>query len=151
MTRLLLVILAGAICGGLAHLGWFAAHRPARADDLDAELGWIQESLQLSPDQFARIKALHEQSRPRMLELASELAQMRREFAQFKHAQEAEDIDFVEFARFVEKRRAVDRECLESTRQLVLAASGVMDDEQRERYRTLLAPALHVSDKARLD
>ena len=152
MKRMLAVILAGVFCGTAAHFAWFAARRPARADGLDAELGWIQESLQLSPAQFARIKALHEASGPRLRELATQLAQMRREFAQFEHEQKVtEDVDFVEFARYVQKRRAVDRECLESTRQLVLAASREMDPVQRERYRALMAPALEAGGSDRLD
>ena len=146
MKRTLLVIFAGVAAGLLAHLGWYAAHRPVHGDTLDAQLAWMQQSLQLSPEQFARIKLLHEQSSPRLLALAAEVGRMRAEFAAFERERTTVgQIDFIEFARFVEQRRAVDRECAESTRRLILAATNVMDPQQRERYRAILDPALHAA------
>jgi hypothetical protein len=152
MKRMLLVILAGVSAGLLAHFGWFGAHRPARGDNLDAQLGWMQESLQLSPEQFARIKALHEQSSPRLMALANQVGRMQAEFAAFeKERQTIGQIDFLEFARFVEHRRAVDRECAESTRGLILATSAVMNPQQRERYLALLDPALKATGASSLN
>jgi len=146
MIRTLLVILAGVVAGFVADVAWFRAHRPAGGDNLDAQLAWMQESLQLSPAQFARIKALHEQSSPRLLELAAQVGRMRAEFDAFERERATVgQIDFLEFARFVEQRRAVDRECAESTRRLILAASQVMDPRQRERYLALLDPALRTT------
>ena len=143
MNRALLVLLAGISSGALAYFGWFSAHRLENGDDLGAQLGWMQDSLQLSPEQFARIKALHQQSSPRLLALAAQVARMRQEFAAFeRERQTTGQIDFLEFARFVEQRRAVDRECAESTRRLILAANEVLSPAQREIYRTLLSPAL---------
>lgn len=141
MNRALLVLLGGIACGVLAHVGWFAAHRPARADDLDAQLAWMRDSLQLSPAQFARLKELHEQSSPRLQALAAEVGRMRGEFAAFERERQSKgQIDFLEFARFVDQRRAVDRECLESTQLLVHAASEIMTAQQRKRYLALLDP-----------
>src|ERR1051326_6553310 len=48
MKRSLLVIFGGLLCGVLAHVGWFTAHRPPAADNLAAQLAWMQESLQLT-------------------------------------------------------------------------------------------------------
>jgi hypothetical protein len=47
----------------------------------------------------------------------------------------------MEFARFVETRRHLNRECLDSTRQLVLASAEVMNPQQRQRYIQLVASA----------
>lgn len=152
MKRMLLVILFGIASGLLAHVGWFVAHRPARGDNLEAQLAWMQGSLQLSPAQFARIKTLHEQSSPRLRALAAEVGRMREEFAAFEQERRTEgQIDFLEFARFVEARRAVDRECAASTRRLILAASEVMNPQQRERYQTLLNPALNSAEAHQLN
>ena len=152
MKRALMVILTGVFGGALAHVGWFAAHRPAGAENLAAQLAWMQERLELTPAQFARIKELHERSSPRLLALAGQVAGMRGELAAFEQERKtAGQIDFLEFARFVEHRRAVDRECLESTRQLVLAASEVMTAEQRKRYLTLLDPTRHAAGKDALN
>jgi len=146
MIRTLLVILAGVVAGFVADVAWFRVHRPLGGDNLDAQLAWMQESLQLSPAQFARIKALHEQSSPRLLELAAQVGRMRAEFDAFERERTTVgQIDFLEFARFVEQRRAVDRECAESTHRLILAASEVMDPRQRERYLALLDPALRTT------
>jgi hypothetical protein len=48
-------------------------------------------------------------------------------------------VDFLEFARYVEIRRHVSRESLDSTRQLVQAAAGMMTPPQRQRYLELIA------------
>jgi Cft2 family RNA processing exonuclease len=65
---------------------------------------------------------------------------MQAEFAAFENTRRATDsVDFVEFARFVEARRNVNRECLDSTRQLVLAAAGEMTPSQREHYLGIVA------------
>lgn len=146
MKRSLLVVVVGILAGALAHVGWFSARRLESANGLGAQLGWMQESLHLSPEQFARIKALHEQSSPRLVTLAAEVARMREEFAAFeRERQTTGNVDFLEFARFVEQRRAVDRECTESTRRLILATADVMSPEQRERYRMLLNPTFGTS------
>lgn len=152
MKRTPLVVFIGIAAGLLAHLGWFAAHRPAGGDNLAVQLAWMRECLGLSPEQFARIKQIHEQSSPRLLALAAEVGRMREEFAAFERERTTVgQIDFVEFARFVEQRRAVDRECAESTRRLILAATEVLNPPQRERYRALLDPALQAAVRSRLN
>ena len=143
MKRVLLVLSLGLACGMLAHVAWFGAHRPRLGADLDSQLAWMQQTLQLTPEQFARIKALHEQSSPRLLALAGQVARMRGEFAAFERERQTKgQIDFLDFARFVEQRRTVDRECAESTRRLIVAASEVMNPQQREAYLAFLDPAL---------
>jgi hypothetical protein len=143
MKRTLIVLATGLACGVLAHFAWFGAHRPAGNADLGSQLTWMQETLRLTPEQFARIKALHEQSSPRLLALAAQVTRMRGEFAAFERERRTRgQIDFLEFARFVEQRRAVDRECAESTRRLIVASSEVMNPQQREAYLAFLDPAL---------
>jgi len=143
MKRVLIVLATGIALGALAHVTWFGAHRPALGADLDSQLAWMQQTLQLTPEQFARIKALHEQSSPRLLALAGQVTRMRGEFAAFERDRRTTgQIDFLDFARFVEQRRAIDRECADSTRKLILAASEVMNPQQRETYLAFLDPAL---------
>jgi hypothetical protein len=143
MKRGFIILAAGLACGVLAHVAWFGARRPAGNADLDSQLAWMQQALRLTPEQFARIKALHEQSSPRLLALAAQVGRMRGEFAAFERERRTSgQIDFLDFARFVEQRRAVDRECAESTRRLILAASEVMNPQQRETYLAFLDPAL---------
>lgn len=143
MNRTLLVVTIGIVAGALAHFGWFCAHQRTGNDDLGAQIGWMQESLRLTPEQFARIKVLHQQSSPRLLTLAAEVARMRDEFSAFERTRQTTGrVDFLEFARFVEQRRAIDRECEESTRRLILATSQVMNPAQRRRYQVLLGPVI---------
>jgi hypothetical protein len=143
MKRTVLVLLCGIACGVAAHLGWIAHRRPAAVDDLTAQLAWMKTHLRLTDPQVARLRALHEQSTPRVLALAAQVAAMREELAAFERARQTGDrIDFLEFARFVDQRRALDRACLESTRRLVAASAEVMTPEQREHYLSLLGPAL---------
>ena len=141
MKRTLFVFLLGLAGGLLAHNAWFIAHRPDNSIGLDAQLAWMKSSLHLSDQQFARIKELHARSSPQLLALATQVARMRAEFAAFEDTRRATgEVDFLEFARFVEQRRAVDRECAESTHRLIVAAVNVMTQQQRDQYcRTLLS------------
>jgi len=67
---------------------------------------------------------------------------MQAEFAAFENTRRATDrVDFIEFARFVEARRSISRQCLDSTRQLVRAAANEMTPVQRERYLGIVSPA----------
>jgi hypothetical protein len=143
MKRTLFVFLLGLAGGLLAHNAWFIAHRPDTSSGLDAQLAWMKSSLHLSDQQFASIKALHAQSSPQLQALATQVARMRAEFAAFENTRRTTgEVDFLEFAHFVEQRRAVDRECAESTRRLIVAAVGVMTQQQRDQYcRTLLSSA----------
>ena len=140
MKRTVFVLLLGLAGGLLAHNAWFVAHRPDNSSGLDAQLAWMKSSLHLSDQQFERIKALHAQSSPQLLALATQVTRMRAEFAAFENERRATgEVDFLEFARFVEQRRAVDRECAESTRRLIVAAVSLMNQQQRDQYcRTLL-------------
>jgi len=139
MKRLVMVLLAGGAGGLLAYFGWLGLHRPMQSGDLAAQMAWMQSDLHLA--QFARIKALHEQSSPRLLALENEVTRLREELTAFERGRlTTGQVDFLEFARFVEQRRTVDRACTESTRQLILAASAVMTPEQRTRYLALLEP-----------
>ncbi len=147
MTRTLLVLLAGLAAGVAAHLTWFDSHRPCRDDELSCQLTWIRNELKLTDAQYSRVVAIHEASSPKLLALAAQVAQLREEYAAFDRQRLATDqVDFIEFARFVEQRRAIDRECLALTRQLVAATSNTMSPEQRERYLDLLGPAFSQPD-----
>ena len=147
MNRTFLVIVTGLVAGVLAHVAWFNTHRPCTGDELTCQLSWIRTELKLTDEQYARIRAIHEASSPKLLALAAQVAQMREEYAAFDRQRLATDrVDFLEFARFVEQRRAIDRECLAITRQLVAATSNTMSPEQRERYLVLLGPAFSNGD-----
>jgi hypothetical protein len=135
MKRGLCVLLLGLAVGVATHEVYFRLHRPPDPGSLDGQLSWMRSELQLSDSQYARIRELHEASSPRLRALASQVVQMQAEFAAFENTRRATDsVDFIEFARFVEARRNVNRECLDSTRRLVLASAGEMTPSQREHY-----------------
>ena len=146
MKRTIIGLLLGLVFGAAAHFGWFALHRAGPTDDLAAQLAWMKRDLHLSDAQLARIKSLHEQSSPRLLALANQLSQLRREFASFEKARQTSgQVDFLEFARYVEQQRELNRACADSTRQLVAATADVMTPQQRAQYLTMLGPALKSS------
>jgi Spy/CpxP family protein refolding chaperone len=143
MRSAIAVLVFGVAAGLGSHFGWLALQDRSGGDDLDSQLAWIKDDLQLTAEQYTQIRAIHERSSPRLLALASQVSRMRAEFAAFeKQRTTTGEIDFLEFAQFVEQRRRIDRECLISTRQLVDASAGVMTPSQRERYLSLL-PAAH--------
>jgi hypothetical protein len=142
MKRGLLILLLGACVGLATHVVFYRLHQPADPGSLDGQLAWMKSELHLSDAQYARIRELHQASSPRLRALATQVAQMQEEFAAFEHTRRSADrVDFIEFARFVEDRRTVDRECLDSTHQLVMAAASEMTAGQREQYFGIVAPA----------
>jgi hypothetical protein len=151
MKRGALVLLLGLAVGAGAHEAYFRAHRPEDPDTLIGQLAWMKRELRLSDEQFARISELHQASSPRLQALAAQVAQMQSEFAAFENTRRTTDrVDFIEFARFVEARRSISRQCLDSTRQLVLAAASEMTPRQREHYLGIVSlaepPTSHLSN-----
>lgn len=143
MKRTLLIVSVGLVCGVAGHVAWFGVNRPPASDSLDTRLAWMQTDLGLEPDQFARIKQLHEQLEPRLLQLAAEVDRLRAEFAAFERERlEAGEVDFLKVARAAAERRTLGRECDASTSELVAEATRMMTPEQRKRYLEILAPAL---------
>lgn len=147
-----MIILLGIAAGVLSHVGWFMSQRPCGANNLDCQLEWMKTELKLSDEQFARIKTIHEKSSPRLLALAAQVVRMRDEYDAFERERTTSgQVDFLEFAHFVEQRRAVDRECLTSTQQLVADATRVMTAQQRARYLGLLGPVLQGTGRSLLN
>jgi hypothetical protein len=143
MKRTAFGLILGLILGLGAHLAWFGARAPDPVSDLDSQLAWMKRDFLLDDAQLARIRALHEQARPRLLELAREVGRMRREFAAFEEARlTAGRVDYVKFSRFVVQQRALDHECLDTARQLVAATAEILTPVQRDQYLTLLIPAI---------
>jgi len=113
------------------------------SENLDGMLAWMQNDLRLNEQQLAHIKNVHEQLSPRLLSLAGQVAQMQHTFTEFEKERQTDgQVDFLQFARYVEQRRQLDRECVESTHQLIAEASDVMTPKQKQMYLQLLDPAL---------
>lgn len=114
------------------------------SDNLDALLTWMKNDLQLNDQQLSRIKNVHEQLSPHLLALANQVAQMQRSLSQFENERTSiGQVDFLEFARYVEQRHKLDRDCNESTQRLITEATDVMTPRQRAQYLQLLNPALN--------
>ena len=142
MKRVLLTLVLGLTAGVGTHLAYYGYHEPAPTDTLEGQLAWMKTELKLTDDQFARIKELHQASHPRLRAMAAQVANMQTEFGDFEQTRRTTDrVDFVDFARFVESRRNLNRECLDSTRQLVLASAEVMTPDQRQHYIRLVTTA----------
>jgi hypothetical protein len=142
MKRTAFALTLGLVLGLGAHLAWFGVRQPAPVRDLESQLAWMQRDLRLDDAQIARIRALHEQARPRLLALAGEVGRMRREFAAFEETRlKAGQVDYVKFSRIVVQQRMLDHECLDSARQLIAATAATMNGEQRDQYLALLVPA----------
>ena len=141
MNRTIFLLLVGLLVGTGTHVAYFRLHEPV-TDSLDSQLAWMKAELKLNDAQFARIKELHQVSSPRLHVLADQVALLQSELSAFEETRRTSDrVDFLEFARFVEARRQINRECLDSTRQLVLATAEVMTPRQRQHYIRLIATA----------
>lgn len=142
MKRPVLTLLLGLAVGTATHLAYFQHREPIGTDTLDGQLAWMRTELNLTDKQFARIKELHQASHPRLQIMAAQVALMQAEFTEFERTRQTSDrVDFLEFARFVESRRDLNRRCVDTTRQLVLASAEVMTPEQRRQYVRLVPTA----------
>jgi hypothetical protein len=142
MKRAILFVVVGLLSGLVAHETWYLARRPPPADSLEEQLRWVRVQLQLNTEQYARIKALHEEFGPRLRELGTEVAQTRLTLQEFEDRRRTSgQVDFLAYKEFVDQRRVVDRQAAESTRELVAAALSVMTAEQRAHYLAMLSPA----------
>ena len=142
MNRTVLSLFLGLAVGLVSHFAYFRVNAPAPTDTLEGQLAWMKKELRLNDTQFARIQELHQASSPRLRAMAVQVAALQVEFTEFEKARQTSDqVDFLEFARFVETRRHLNRECIDSTRRLVLAAAKVMNPQQRQRYIQLVASA----------
>ena len=136
------ILILGLVVGLGTHYASLRLHRPYDPGTLDGQLAWMKSELQLTDAQFSRIRELHEASSPRLRALASQVAQMQAEFVAFETTRRVTDkVDFIEFAQFVEVRRNISRECMDSTRNLVLASANEMNPAQREHYFGIVAAA----------
>lgn len=142
MKRFLLTLALGLVAGVGSHLAYYRYHEPAPTDSLEGQLAWMKTELKLTDQQFDRIKELHQASSPRLRAMAAQVVHLQVEFAEFERVRRSADqVDFLEFARFVETRRNLNRACLDSTRQLILASAEVMTPDQRQQYLSLVATA----------
>lgn len=140
MKRTLLTLAVGLAVGISVHSAYYRLHQPPPIDTLDGQLAWMRTELQLTDAQFARIKEVHQASGPHLRAIAAQLAGLQAEYRAFEHSRTTTDqVDFLEFARYVELRRNVSNESQDSTHRLVLAATEVMNPEQRQRYIRLVA------------
>lgn len=143
MKRALLVLLSGLVASVVAYFGWFEMRKPADETGPAGILAWLQEDLHLTPEQFSRIKALHERSGPQLHQLAEQASEMRAELNSFENRRRTDGrVDFLAFAQFIEQRREFQRICNESTRRLLTAAASEMTPGQRARYLERFEPAL---------
>lgn len=139
MKRLLTLLILGFISGAGTYWWYVGANAPIAEDDFDAQLAWMRSELRLTDKQYAQIEQLHRSSRPQLLSMSERVRLMQREFQDFERQRKTSDqVDFLEFARFVEHRRELDRACIDSTRRLVAASAEVMTPTQRQRYFDLL-------------
>lgn len=133
------VLLLGLLLGAATHVSWYHWRRPVEpgAD----VVAWMQTDLQLTAEQTARIRALHDATRPQLRELVLRATTLRRELETFEATRRQEGrVDFLAFARFVEDWRRIDRLRAATTRELIAATAGELGAEQRVRYLARLNP-----------
>ncbi len=149
MKRTLIIVLLGLLAGLSSHALYFNIRQPADTNTLDGQLAWMKSELKMSDSQLQQIKALHQASAPRMRALAIQVAQLQQELIVFENTRRTVgQVNFIEFAEFVEARRNVNLACLASTRELVLASAELMNASQRQQYLGLVSAAIPLNDLA---
>lgn len=149
MTRTLLTMLLGLLVGVGTYKAYFHFRQPANINTLDGQLAWMKTELNVSDSQLEHIRELHQASVPRLRALSRQVAQLQREFAAFEKTRRTDgQVDFIEFARFLETRRTINQECIDSTRKLVLASADVMDTKQRQRYLGVISEVIPIKGLA---
>lgn len=147
MTRILITILLGLLVGVVTHVTYFHFRQPKYSNSLDGQLAWMKMELKISDTQLKNIRALHQASAPRLHELAAQVARLESELEVFESIRRSSGkVDFIEFAQLIEARRELNRQCMDSTRQLVLASADLMSKSQRQQYLGLVSTSIPLSD-----
>ncbi len=137
------LVLAGVLAAGT----WYtcfrvhcapSAHAAAKAGDV---LGWMRCEFSLSEEQFAAIRALHEEHRK---ECAAHCAAVREARTREAVAREAGDAAGAAVA--VNAQREAERICRSSVEAHVRRIAALMAPEEGARYLRLVLPRLDEAD-----
>jgi len=146
MKRTALTLLIGLLAGTAAHFGWHTWRGGASPGNLQEQLEWMKTRLALDAEQYRQFRAAHENLAPRLAELAREIRTMKAQLAQFEQQRVTnEEIDFLQFAQFLQQQENVDREAVASIRELIARSTAAMTPEQRKQYLAMLQPVLEVT------
>ena len=118
------------------------------ADSIDATLAWMKDDLHLTPEQYARVQALHRDAQQKLVALHREIAEADRAAKALEDERLKRDrIDFIAAETLSEEERSLGRQGSLVVSNLVRATSAILDPTQRERYASAVEPSL-VSDHA---
>ena len=119
----------------------------ARADSLEATLRWMKDDLQLTPEQFARVRALHSQALDQLVALHREIEGAQRQAVALEIQRKEQDrIDFLASESVSELRRSLGQRGSTLVSGLVEATSQVLTEDQRRRYVSAVGPSLARDD-----
>ncbi|MCB1123302.1 MAG: hypothetical protein KJT03_17235 [Verrucomicrobiae bacterium] len=139
MKRTLQIIALGITASFCAEVLYFDANKPCGDDSLECQLSWIQDYLNLSPEQFETVVAMHRDRQPEVRRLQEKVQSLESRLAALEDERINNDsIDFLAFYNYLQEKVTLDETRDSSTESFLTRVEDVMDANQRERFQNLI-------------
>lgn len=134
MRHLFTTLLLAAGLGVAAFGLYYTWHSKADAEPMAGEVDWLREEFNLDPDQFARVRKIHDDYSPICQTLCDRVIEAKRDLEHaLVHSSGYTDEVEEQLARF----SRVKEDCHRSMLQHVYEVAAVMNPEERRRYLAL--------------
>lgn len=139
MKRGILILLLGISACVCAEILYFDARKPCGDSSLECQLSWIQDYLNLSPEQFDTVVAMHRDRQPEVKQLQERIHQLESRLAALENERIHNDnIDFLAFYNYLQEKADLNKTRDTSTQSFLTRVEDVMDAEQRQRFQDLI-------------
>jgi len=142
MKRPLLMLGLALLAGALAFFGMRNHQMGERSGallvDQLPELAWLQKDLQLSEDEFSKVKELHLGYRPKCIEMCTRISDAREKLRLASQAQRQMNPDLENAIREYAK---VQADCQQAMLQHLYQTAAVLSPQKAERFLKAALPA----------
>ena len=139
MLLLLVAMVAGiaAFCVMRWHKGAVHSHHSGVALDAMPELAWLRTELQLSDEQFAKVKELHIAYRPKCVEMCRRISEAHEKIESFA---EAHRVITPDYKAALKEHADIHVECQEQMLRHLYETAAMLNGDQAKRYLEAMLP-----------
>lgn len=136
---LVVAMVAGMAAFGVTrwHKGTVDSHHTGVALDAMPELAWLRTELQLTDEQFAKVKALHAAYRPKCVEMCRRISEAHEKIESFA---EAHRVITPEYKTALKEHADIHVECQEEMLRHLYRTAAMLNEDQAKRYLEAMLP-----------
>ncbi len=143
MNKLILLLVLAMVAGMTAFCvmrwrsGAVHSHPIGLASDAMQELAWLRTELQLSDEQFAKVKELHAAYRPRCGEMHRRISEAHEKIESFAQTHR---VITPEYKAALKDHADIHVECQEEMLRHLYATAALLNEDQAQRYLEAMLP-----------